>query len=104
MSNDITNLCRPLQLRPTPKCVLLALADWADQISTEGVAGPSISWLCAWTCFGRTAAIEALKLLESMGLVSVSHEVGRINHCEICLSKAQHLRREQGSTQDVGKD
>jgi hypothetical protein len=78
MSNVITNLCRPIQLKPTPKCVLMALADRADD---DGFAWPSIAWLSEWTCFGRTTVIDALKSLESAGLIVISKTQGKQHRC-----------------------
>lgn len=66
MSNAITDKCRSLQMPPTAKAVLMALADFADD---DGRCWPSISGLCEWTCFGRTAVIDAIKFLESAGVV-----------------------------------
>lgn len=66
MSHDITTRCRKLQVPPTAKAVLMALADYADD---AGACWPSISGLCEYTCFGRTAVIEAVKILEDVGVV-----------------------------------
>jgi hypothetical protein len=82
MSTDVTNLCRPLLLRSTSKCVLMALADRADD---SGLAWPSIPWLCTWTCFSRTAVIGAKRALENEGLVLISKEIGRNDRCVIDL-------------------
>lgn len=84
MSVVVTNLCRQLQMTPAQKCVLMALADRADE---NGVGWPSIPWLCEWTCFGRTAVIEALKWLEAEGLVQISKVAGRNNLCAIDLER-----------------
>lgn len=74
MSYIITNLCRPLPMKPTPKCVLMALADRACD---EGNAWPSITWICEWTCFGRDAVIDAIAWLEGAGVVVADRENGR---------------------------
>lgn len=84
VSNAITNLCRPLRLAPPRKCVLMALADRADD---NGIAWPSITWICEWTCFGRTAVIAALKGLEELGFVVLTKEQGRNNRCEIVVAE-----------------
>lgn len=84
MSVVVTNLCRRLQVTPAQKCVLMALADRADE---NGVGWPSIPWLCEWTCFGRTAVIEALKWLEAEGLLQISKVSGRNNLCAIDLER-----------------
>ncbi|MFN9476383.1 helix-turn-helix domain-containing protein [Acidovorax sp.] len=84
MSNSVTNLCRPLRIRPTPKCVLMALADRADD---DGVAWPSIAWLSEWTCFSRRAVQNALDDLEGTGLLRISKTAGKNSRCEIVLQK-----------------
>lgn len=66
MSNAITAACRKLQMPPTAKAVLMAMADYADD---AGMSWPSIAGLCEYTCFGKTAVIEAIKHLESLGVV-----------------------------------
>ncbi len=52
---------------PTAKAVLMAMADYADD---AGRCWPSISGLCEYTCFGRSAVIEAIKVLERSGAVT----------------------------------
>lgn len=66
MSNAISTACRSLQMPPTAKAVLMAMADYADD---SGACWPSISGLCEYTCFGRSAVIEAIKSLEQIGVV-----------------------------------
>lgn len=95
MSNPITNLCRPIKLTPPQKCVLMALADRAND---AGQAWPSIAWLGEWTCFGRTAVIEALKGLESLGLITMARSTGRNNQCQMNLDRAAELSSQTAST------
>lgn len=59
-------LCRPLQMPPTAKAVLMAMADYSDE---AGRCWPSIAGLCEYTCFGKTAVIEAIKQLEKFGVL-----------------------------------
>jgi len=66
--------CWPLQIPPTPKAVLISLADNAND---HGVCWPSISTICARTCFGKTAVIEAIQWLESAGFLVADRENGR---------------------------
>ena len=66
MSHLIQNACRKLQMPPTAKAVLMALASYADD---AGVCWPSIAGLCEDTCFGRSAVIDAIKVLERIGAV-----------------------------------
>lgn len=62
----MSTACRPLQMPPTAKAVLMAMADHADD---NGLCWPSIAGLCEYTCFGKSAVIEAIKLLERIGVV-----------------------------------
>lgn len=97
MSNHITNLCRPLKLTPPQKCVLMALADRADD---SGMAWPSISWLCEWTCFGKTAVINALKgLEEDVKLITNVRTSGRNNRCSIHLQRVVELNLQTAQAQ-----
>lgn len=66
MSNDVSAACRTLQMPPTAKAVLMAMADYADD---SGFCWPSIAGLCEYTCFGKSAVIEAIKHLEQIGVV-----------------------------------
>ncbi len=59
--------CWPLQMPPTPKAVLISLADNAND---QGHCWPSLTTIAERTCFGRTAVIEAIKWLESHGAVA----------------------------------
>ena len=56
--------CWELQMPPTAKAVLISLADNAND---TGHCWPSISCIARRTCFGRTAVIEAIKWLETVG-------------------------------------
>lgn len=44
----------------------MAMADYADD---GGLCWPSIAGLCEYTCFGKSAVIEAIKILERAGVV-----------------------------------
>jgi hypothetical protein len=59
-------VCWPLQMPPTPKAVLISLADNAND---SGHCWPSLTKISERTCFGRTAVIEAIKWLEDHGAV-----------------------------------
>ena len=82
MSNRVMNACRPAQMPPTPKNVLMHIADRAHD---DGLAWPSIPGICEATCFGRTAVIEALKWLERAGFVSIEKATGRNNRIAVNL-------------------
>lgn len=58
--------CWPLQMPPTPKAVLISLADNAND---QGHCWPSLTTISERTCFGRSAVIEAIKWLERHGVV-----------------------------------
>lgn len=66
MSTQIMSACWKLQMPPTAKAVLISLADNANDY---GECWPSLTTIAERTCFGRTAVIEAIKWLESVGLV-----------------------------------
>uniref|UniRef100_UPI0028AE1CE1 helix-turn-helix domain-containing protein n=1 Tax=Stenotrophomonas sp. TaxID=69392 RepID=UPI0028AE1CE1 len=74
MSTLVMSLCWPLQMPPTPKAVLVSLADNAND---QGVAWPSLTKICERTCFGRTAVIAAIRWLEDEGLVVADRSNGR---------------------------
>ncbi len=95
MSNIITNLCRPLRLQPVRKCVLMALADRADD---NGIAWPSLAWLCEWTCFSRRAVMNALEDLAQAGIVQVNKVAGKNSRCEIDLEKLREEAANPGTT------
>jgi len=64
MSTLMMAQCWPLKMPPTPKAILVSLADNAND---QGVCWPSLSKISERTCFGRTAVIEAIKWLEDAG-------------------------------------
>lgn len=82
MSNVVTNRCRDAVLPPPAKAVLMCLADRADDL---GVCWPAQSYICRWTCYGRTAVINAVRCLEEQGLITIARENGRRNRTTINL-------------------
>ncbi len=68
------SLCWPLQMPPTPKAVLISLADNAND---HGVAWPSLAKICERTCFGKTAVIAAIRWLEDEKLIVADRSNGR---------------------------
>jgi hypothetical protein len=84
MSFRVTNVCRPVQMPPTPKNVLMAIADYADDL---GYAFPAISTLCTATCYGKTAVIEALKWLEDAGYLKITRTRGEHNRFTVNLAR-----------------
>lgn len=89
MSNAVMNACRPVRIPPTPKNVLMAIADRADD---DGKAWPSLPGLCEATCFSRTAVIEAVRWLEQNGFVKVEKASGRNNRFQIDLQQVANQR------------
>lgn len=74
MSTTVMAACWPLQMPPTQKAVLISLADNAND---HGECWPSLSKICERTCFGKTAVIDAIRWLESAGLVVANRDNGR---------------------------
>ena len=74
MSHALTTACRPLQLPPTQKAVLMALADFAND---AGECWPSIRAICEWTCYSERAVRNAIRQLESSGHVVCDASRGR---------------------------
>lgn len=66
--------CWGLQMKPTAKSVLISIADNAND---EGYCWPSIAKICERTCLGRTAVINAIRLLEEIGLLKADRSNGR---------------------------
>lgn len=80
MSNAVTNDCRKYIASPVQKAVLMCLADRADD---DGYCWPSLPYVCEWTCLSRTAAIEAMKYLESAGAIAVTRTTGKVNRITV---------------------
>lgn len=99
MSNRITSLCRPLRMSPTQKAVLMCLADRA---SDDGVAWPSITGICEWTCLGRTAAMDAVRWLEGAGFVAVERRHGRKNRATLSIPTIEAANQSATRTSSAG--
>ena len=82
--------CRPLQMPPTAKSVLMAMADYSDD---GGECWPSIYTLCRDTCFSERAIHGAIKWLEAAGLVTADRSNGR--HTRYVLTPANLVSREE---------
>lgn len=67
-------LCWPLKLPLVAKSVLVSLADNAND---DGYCWPSIDTISERTCASRRAVIEAIKTLESYGVVTANRTDGR---------------------------
>jgi hypothetical protein len=88
MSTHVMGKCWPLQMPPTPKAVLISLADNAND---QGECFPSIDTISVRTCFGRTAVIEAIQWLEQNGLVVADRSNGRRTRYTIIAGKVGDL-------------
>lgn len=74
MSTTVMAQCWPLKMPPTPKAVLISLADNAND---HGVCWPSLPTICERTCFSRRAVIAAIAWLESAGALVADRSNGR---------------------------
>jgi hypothetical protein len=74
MSLNIIRACTSLQMPPTAKAVLFAMADYADE---SGYCWPSIPKLCEHTCFSRRSVIDAIAWLESAKVIAADRSNGR---------------------------
>lgn len=74
MSTTVMSLCWPLQMPPTPKAVLISLADNAND---QGACWPSISTIAQRTCFSERAIQGAIKWLEEHGALKADRSNGR---------------------------
>lgn len=66
MSTRIMAECWPLQMSPSQKAVLIALA---DQANDDGVCWPSVGTISERTCLSERAVQDALKWLQRAGVV-----------------------------------
>lgn len=84
MSNAVTAACRPLQMPPTAKAVLMCMADCA---ADDGECWPSIPTLAVWTCFSERAVQNAIYWLEASKVVIADRSNGR--HTRYMVSPAE---------------
>lgn len=87
----VMGLCWPLIMPPTPKAVLISLA---DQSNDQGWCWPSLTGISVRTCFGRTAVIEALKWLEDNGYMTIEKTGGRTNRYAMNLTRLRQRELE----------
>ncbi|MDE4918302.1 helix-turn-helix protein [Cupriavidus metallidurans] len=74
MSTLIMSQCWSLQMPPTPKAVLISLADNAND---QGVCWPSIDTIAMRTCFSERAVQNAIKWLETNRLLRAERVTGK---------------------------
>lgn len=90
-------LCWPLQMPPTPKAVLISLADNAND---QGYCWPSISKISERTCFSKRAVIDAIAWLELHGILAADRTNGR--HTTYVITPADFVSQVQ-DTHRCGK-
>jgi pyocin large subunit-like protein len=73
MAFAFTEVCRSVRVTPTQKAVLMCLADFCHD---DGKDWHSIAAIQEWTCLGKTAVIDAIKGLESLGLIVIERRFG----------------------------
>jgi hypothetical protein len=73
MSTHIMAACWPLRMPPTPKSVLMSLADNAND---QGVCWPSIATICTRTCFTERTVQGAVRWLVEKGLIEIEIRPG----------------------------
>lgn len=92
MSTMIMTQCWPLRMPPSPKAVLISLADNAND---QGHCWPSLETISERTCLSRRAVIDAIKWLESAGALIADRSNGR--HTTYQLTPAKFVPSNEGS-------
>jgi hypothetical protein len=85
MSTMVMSQCWPLSMPPTPKAVLISLADNAND---HGECWPSIPTIAMRTCFSERAVQNAIKWLESVSILTADRTNGR--HTRYSLTPAAY--------------
>lgn len=98
MSNTVTTLCRPLQLTPSQKAVLMCLADYCHD---DGSDWHSLAAIMAWTCLGRTTVIDAMKALETQGLIALARSPGKKHSTLLVLDRIREAAESTGNPSDI---
>lgn len=88
--------CWPLELPLVAKAVLISMADNAND---EGHCWPSLEKICERTCASRRAVIDAIKALESYGVLTANRENGR--HTTYQVSPANYKKPVDKSADSV---
>lgn len=89
------SLCWPLQMPPTPKAVLISLADNAND---QGVCWPSIPTICKRTCFSERAVRDAIKWLEEARALRADRSTGRSTSYTVTPGDYDEAAAHPGST------
>lgn len=74
MSTVLLGQVWPLEMPPTPKAVLVSLA---DQANDQGVCWPAVGSICRRTCLSERAVQNAIKWLQDSGVLMLRREQGR---------------------------
>lgn len=105
MSTVIMSACWPLKMPPSPKAVLISLADNAND---DGVCWPSILKICERTCLSRRCVQDAIQWLVASGAVRVTRQELSSNVYRICPDEfdadfhVQSVRSQQRKVGSVG--
>lgn len=99
MSLAMITAVRPLKMPSSPKVVLLALADYADD---NGLAWPSIPKICEFSCLCERSVHAAVKWLEAHRLVRCDRTDGR--HTSYVITPAAFAVVDMATATTVGGD
>jgi len=91
VSTRIMNACWDLQMSPAQKAVLISLADNAND---SGHCWPSVSLIAQRTCLSVRAVHNAIKWLESSGILSADRSNGRHTKYVISVENYDKPRHE----------
>lgn len=75
MSNAVYNRIRGVQIEPTKKAILMALANIADDSGSTKLFAP-VERLVYETCFKERTVRDALKQLEQIGAIKIKYRTG----------------------------
>jgi hypothetical protein len=98
MSTHIMAACWPLRMPPTPKSVLMSLADNAND---QGVCWPSIATICTRTCYTERTVQGAIRWLAEKGLIEVEIRPGRSTLYRVAVAAARLTPRNSCGEQQM---
>ena len=90
MSTHVMAACWPLRMPPTPKSVLMSLADNAND---QGVCWPSIATICTRTCYTERTVQGAIRWLAEKGLIEVEIRPGHSTIYHVAVAAARLIPR-----------
>lgn len=97
MSTWVLAACWLLQMPPTPKAVLISLADNAND---DGYCWPSMRTIALRTCFSERAVQRAIQWLEGAGLIVANRDNGRHTTYTITVKPTSQSHPRQRVTGD----